>query len=170
MPFVSWEDVASTLSVLAERVRRDGLPDAIVGLQRGGLIPAVMLSHSLNIRTVYTLNITRTLSDEIDAAKFPPILGDNASLIATAGKDILVVDDIVGTGQTLGAAQRFLLTCSPRRLRTLACFVNVANCERLGGLYPPGLISYAGTEVRDWVVFPWEGQTARPAVAPAAPL
>jgi hypothetical protein len=71
--FLSWDDVNSLVENLCEKITESELKiKSITGLERGGLIPAVMISHKLNIP--YTTRIT---------------------------KDTLVVDDICDTGVTL---------------------------------------------------------------------
>ena len=47
---LSWDDIDKTVAGLAERVCADGLPDVLVGVVRGGLVPAVWLSHRIGMR------------------------------------------------------------------------------------------------------------------------
>ena len=69
-------------------------PDYIVGLTRGGLVPAAMLSHYLEV-PMETLKVSLRDSD----------MGPESNLWmsedAYEGKNILVVDDINDTGSTL---------------------------------------------------------------------
>lgn len=48
--FVSWGDVRTTINILCKKIITE-LPnvDSVIGLERGGLIPAVMVSHELNL-------------------------------------------------------------------------------------------------------------------------
>ena len=48
--FVSWSDVRTTINILCKKIITE-LPnvDSVIGLERGGLIPAVMVSHELNL-------------------------------------------------------------------------------------------------------------------------
>jgi xanthine phosphoribosyltransferase len=68
-------------------------PDYIVGLTRGGLLPAVMISHYLNI-PMQSLDIS--LRDGGSCVSNLSMAED-----AWAGKNILVVDDINDQGSTL---------------------------------------------------------------------
>jgi xanthine phosphoribosyltransferase len=89
-------------------------PDYIVGLTRGGLIPAVMISHYLNI-PMYPLSVS--LRDSATGPEsnlwmaqdalghtdktIDPMLDDPMSLLQEGrAKDILIVDDINDTGAT----------------------------------------------------------------------
>ena len=71
--YLTWEQVESAIDNIAKQLKDSKLPIAsIYGIPRGGLIPAVMLSHKLG------LPITRNLE-----------------------KNALVVDDICDSGETI---------------------------------------------------------------------
>lgn len=98
-------------------------PDYIVGLSRGGLVPAVMLSHYLNI-PMWTLNVSlRDNKDQCESNlwmaedalgpqskdRFVEDENDIAGILSAASdlleqgdtyKNILIVDDINDTGAT----------------------------------------------------------------------
>ena len=152
-----WQEFDEITTALTRQIRADGLPDIIVGLERGGLIPAVVLSHYLEARPLLSLPVRRTTSDAIYAEKCPPCVGTpppHFSLIP--GRDILVVDDIVGSGETLEAVLHLLANYAPARLRSAVYFVNRNHWEMGHTGEPAHAISYIGEEVRGWVIFPWE--------------
>ena len=71
--FLSWDDINILVEDLCHTIASSGVQvKSIAGIKRGGLIPAVMISHKLNIPYVDRIN-----------------------------KDTLVVDDICDTGETL---------------------------------------------------------------------
>ncbi len=71
--YVTWEEIDELVDLLAKQITNStNQIDYIFGLQRGGLIPAVMLSHKLSIPM--TQELTR--------------------------QNILVVDDICDSGET----------------------------------------------------------------------
>ena len=71
--YLSWDDINILVEDLCETIAASGAQiKSITGIQRGGLIPAVMISHKLHIPYVSRIN-----------------------------KDTLVVDDICDTGETL---------------------------------------------------------------------
>ena len=153
---LSWTEIDYIVSILAERVQHDGKPEIIIGLQRGGLIPGIILSHYLDVRDFLPFNISRTVHDGVNAEKTVPRLGPNLSLKVVEGKDILLVDDVAGTGLTLKMVQDMLNTYSALRVRSLVCVVNRDNWDVTNTIEPPALITYIGKEVRGWAVFPWE--------------
>jgi hypoxanthine phosphoribosyltransferase len=107
------------LSGLVSKICRDIVisgwrPDYIVGLSRGGLTPAVMISHYLNV-PMYTLNVSLRDSNTGPESNLwmaedalghtdktiDPMLDDPMSLLQEGrAKDILIVDDINDTGAT----------------------------------------------------------------------
>ena len=71
--FVYWDDISILVDELCSTIISSGVQiKSITGIERGGLIPAVMISHKLNIPYVNKIN-----------------------------KDTLVVDDICDSGETL---------------------------------------------------------------------
>lgn len=71
--YLSWDDINVLVEDLCDTIASSGVQvTSITGIKRGGLIPAVMISHKLNIPYVDRIN-----------------------------KDTLVVDDICDTGETL---------------------------------------------------------------------
>jgi uncharacterized protein len=71
--YVTWEEVEELVDLLAKQIAQSGYQiEYIFGLQRGGLIPAVMLSHKLGIPMTQDPN----------------------------RQNILIVDDICDSGET----------------------------------------------------------------------
>ena len=83
--YLTWEDIDNLVDNLANEVSQSSVPPLyITGLPRGGLIPAVMLSHRLNIPFV-SIGMIRTL---------PRV-------------DVLIVDDIADSGETLSKYRKY---------------------------------------------------------------
>lgn len=147
------------LSRIAMAVSADGVPDIVVGILRGGMIPAVQLAHLLGIRTVRAVELTRTTADEVNAAKTPcPVAANPGSLGDLSDRDVLIVDDIAGSGLTMLACRDLVQEAGAARVRTVAMTVNAVNWELARRGSPAGELTYVGHVYRGWVIFPWEHQ------------
>ena len=166
----SWEEIEGLTRTLTDRIVVDGVPDILVGVQRGGLIPLVLLSHRLAVTHVLTLSARRTLSDGVYAAKQAAHLVLPEYLQAIAGKDVILVDDIVGSGATVQAVRAALAAYRPRRLREAIYLVNLAHWEPAQRQPPTQEMTYIGQMIRAWAVFPWESHEETDAVLEGEPL
>ena len=139
---ISWSEYEELVSSIASQLG-DWEPDAIVGLTRGGLVPAVSLSHRYNAK-LYCLNISlrdgKASSAGFDWRRLEKY------------KNILIVDDINDSGATLWevANQIYGRMISKPKFATLVSketseFDNLIFGDKINK-----------TEEDDWVVFPWE--------------
>ena len=132
-------------------------PDYIVGLTRGGLIPAVYLSHYLNI-PMETLKVS--LRDNADTESNLWMAED-----AYNGKNILIVDDINDTGATLDWIindwQSSCMPNSPKWLNVWGNNVRIAVLvDNLSSNFSRK-VDYCAVEINKaekdvWIVYPWE--------------
>jgi len=148
---LSWDDIAAACAVLAGEIRIETVPDVVVGISRGGLIPAVLVAHLLGVRDLRALTVSRTVSDQVNSVKHAaPVPGNPAVLGDLEGLDVLVADDVAGSGQTIAAAAGLVASVKATRVRTAVLAVNDANWA--GGPLPGHVAIHAGR----WVIFPWE--------------
>lgn len=90
-------DMRSDLHAIVRQMGLDGFkPDVIVGLARGGLAPALMLSHYYDAALV-TLNVSLR-DNKVDNGHDSM---DTLKRDHSMGKNILIVDDICDSGKTL---------------------------------------------------------------------
>lgn len=149
------EFVASVLALAAE-VRADAWrPSFLIGIGRGGLTPAVFLSHAVEIPM---------LSVDVSAA-VPAFADDLLAKLAQrtrGGERLLFIDDINDSGATIGALRAGLarLGAPADSVRFATLLDNIRSAQR---------VDYRFRTIdrhvqKDWFVFPWES------VAPAAQL
>jgi xanthine phosphoribosyltransferase len=148
---VSWEELHRHARALAWRLLELGPWRGIVAVTRGGLVPAAIVARELDLRLVDTVCVASY--DDRTQGKvtiLKPIAGD--------GTDLLIIDDLVDTGETARAV---------RELLPKAHFATVY-------AKPAGrpLVDTYVTEVSQdtWILFPWdiEPQFAPP-IASARP-
>ena len=93
--YISEQQIKSgVLDIIRQMLQDDWKPDYIVGITRGGLIPAVLMSHYTGIK-MHTLDV-RLRDGNGDGPESNCWLAEYAS----EGKKILVLDDINDTGET----------------------------------------------------------------------
>lgn len=143
---VSWDQLHRDARALAWRLQgrgpgQDGTWHAVVGITRGGLVPAMIVSRELDIRVVDTISVK---SYNNQAQMEPQVIKAPQAELMGDGSGILIVDDLVDTGKTLHLV---------RRLYPAAHFATVY-------AKPSGrpLVDTFITEVSQdtWIFFPWD--------------
>jgi len=142
---VSWDQIHRDGRALAWRLDGkgplNGAWKAVVGITRGGLVPAMIVARELDIRVVDTISVkSYSHQSQKDAivTKAPQedLMGD--------GTGILIVDDLVDTGKTLELV---------RSLYPMAHFATVY--AKPSG--KPMVDSYITEVSQDtWIFFPWD--------------
>ena len=147
------------LNIGKEIEASDWKPDYIVGLTRGGLLPAALLSQLLGAR-MNSLDVS--LRDHTDG--MGPESNCWMAEDALYGKNILIVDDINDTGETLSwIAADWKTLCLPSDPRWENVFGNNVRVAAIVNNVTSDFesVSYWGQEINrtednTWVVFPWE--------------
>lgn len=154
---LGWSSIIEITDRLARAAAADGPPEVIVGILRGGMIPATLLAHALRLRDLRAIDVTHTDSDSVNARKIRrPVLRNPVSLGNLAGGDVLVVDDVAGSGDTIATTAELTRAAGAARVRTAVCAVNEINWRRERHRDPDDLLSYIGARFPGWVIFPWE--------------
>lgn len=163
--YLDWWDFYFRIESLAHTYLQDGI-DAVCYVTSGGMSVAHRLIHALNLtidkRFIVALPIARHQTHEIQAQAQDVRADGDYDLRALAGKHVLLVDDAVGSGQTLAAAHALVCAANPRRIDTF--ILGVDHRDRNQRPHPPAhkLIEKAivGYDYWGWLIFPWEAQAA----------
>lgn len=153
---ISHDDYVAQVIALATQLGADAWqPSFIIGIGRGGLAPAVYLSHATGL-PMLSVDHSSEVPDFADA----PLV--RLAARTREGERLLFLDDINDTGGTIAKLRRALVDAGAvaEHIRFATLIDNSGSAERVD--YRARTIDRAVT--KDWFVFPWE------AVAPQTSL
>ena len=145
--YVNWNDIDHMVDDLINQMVADyWKPDYIVGITRGGLTPAIMMSHKTGIK-MYTLDVRLRDGGTDSNLESNLWMAEDARL----GKKILLVDDINDTGETIGWIKddwqsdnmKFAMLIENEASKVSSDY----NCKTVNKF-----------EKDVWIVYPWERQ------------
>ncbi|WP_125774274.1 phosphoribosyltransferase [Antribacter gilvus] len=105
---LTWEIFPVAVRELAVQVVSSGfVPDVVVAVARGGLVPGGAMAYALGTKGVGTLNIEfyTDIGQTLDDPRVLPPLMDTSEL---PGAKVLVVDDVADSGRTLALVMDML--------------------------------------------------------------
>ena len=169
--YYTWQDIEKQTQEILRQIQRDAwVPDYVVGLTRGGLVPANLISQYLEV-PMECLKVS--LRDDAsqpesnlwmaeDAYGYPvfdPMCSDDGR------KKILIVDDINDSGATLNWIMKdWQSGCFPKdkrwkeiwgnTVRVAVLVDNEASKSKLNVSYSAVDLNKADEDA--WIVFPWE--------------
>ena len=141
----TWNDIYELLLNLARRIKSDSFEhDVIVGVSRGGWIPARVLSDLTenpsiaSVRAEFYLGVAETREEPRITQPVSADIGD---------MKVLVVDDVSDTGESLRVVKAHLLSEGVQTMKVVTLY------------YKPWSVTipdYYERTTRDWIIFPWE--------------
>ena len=142
---MSWELFDKLAKNDANRIIESGYkPDFMVGLARGGWVLSRVLCDYLGVKDLVSLKVEHwgvtATPDGKAQIKYP-------FDIDLTGRNVLVVDDITDTGESMMVAVEYVKTKNPASIKTAALrHIN-------GSKFTPDF--YGDVITWRWVVFPW---------------
>lgn len=141
----SWETIYEMLLNLAQKIRNDGFKlDVIVGVCRGGWLPARVMSDLLgnpqlaSVETAFYVGVAET--------KDEPVITQPVS-VSVKGKIVLVVDDVTDTGKSLRLVKSYLQELGAADVKTATLY------HKPWSTITP---DYYEKKTNHWIVFPWK--------------
>ena len=125
-------------------------PEMVIGLSRGGWIPAVIAAQYFSVRELYSIGLysypdqSSTPSGVITQYQSLPINLHNIN-----NRRVLVVDDISDKGKTFEHVVRKLKATYKCDIKTMSVFIKEKTC------FVPDYY-YRIEPEKQWIVFPWE--------------
>ncbi len=147
---LSWQDVDRLINYLLPRFTYDF--SAMLMITRGGIIPGGLLAEAMDITHILTA-----------AVDFPAQMAHNDRLKAwpqflqfpedplLRGHQVLIVDDVWGSGRTITAVRRRVLAAGVEVAQT--CVLHYNPYRSLFGDARP---DYYADVTADYVLYPWE--------------
>ena len=141
----SWDQVYDMLIELARRVKDSGFrPDLIIGVSRGGWAPARIMSDLLENANTASIRIEFYLAPGVTARK--PVISQ-AIMVPVKGVNVLVVDDVSDTGESLKVAVEHLDAGGAKAIKTATLFYKPQS------IFKPDFFI---VQTEQWIIFPWE--------------
>jgi len=166
----TWQDVESQTQEILRQIHLDAWrPDYVVGLTRGGLVPANLISQYLGCR-METLKVSLRNGTECESNLWMAedafgYGGDDGYPADSLKKNILIVDDINDSGATLNwIREDWMSSCfstSPvwdhiwgHNVRVAVLVDNESSKSEIPVSYSAVDLNKAEDDC--WIVFPWE--------------
>jgi len=143
---VTFEEVHDMVKRVSEKVKASGYrPDTIVGLARGGWLPARLMCDFLGMIDLVSLKVehwVETGKTKDEATIRYPLVAD------FSGRKILIVDDITDTGKSLIVSTEHLRRLNPEEMR-VAVMQYIPESK-----FRPDYFADV-VKVWTWFIYPW---------------
>lgn len=145
---VTYDEISDWCSDIAEKLRNMNYkPEVIIGLTRGGWVPARILCDELLIKKLYAVKTEHwgvTANPDGNALLTQELVAD------VSGEKVLVIDDITDTGASLKLATDHVRDKGPSEVKS-AALIHIGHSE-----YTPDVYSHKiSGEEWTWFIFPW---------------
>lgn len=142
---VPWEEAISLSRMLAEHIRGRCTPDLVIAIGRGGFVPARVVCDSLMITTLTSIRVEHwgEAAECYREARVRYPLS-----ISVEGQDLLVIDDVTDTGDTLEAALEYIHSQNPQSVKT-GVLHHKTNSSFIPDYYAKVVEGW------HWIVYPW---------------
>jgi hypoxanthine phosphoribosyltransferase len=153
---LSWRDYGVGIRELGQQIADDDFDaDIILGIARGGLIPAGSLGYALSIKNCYLINV-EYYTDIDERLDIPVILPPYLELVDLEHASVLIVDDVADTGHTLQMVYHFV-SDKVKEIKAAVLY------EKSRSVIKPEFV-WKRTDL--WINFPWSSEN--PIVSPTS--
>lgn len=144
----TWNQIYDMLLCMAQKIVCDGYkPDVIVGVSRGGVVPARVLADLLETPVLVMVQVGFYV--DVARAGLEPVLKQALPALCVEGKKTLVVDDIADSGRSLQLVKAYVQKQGSLEVKTATLYA------KEGSITTP---DYSGKKTSRWVVYPWDAK------------
>jgi hypoxanthine phosphoribosyltransferase len=149
--YLSWDDVEHLTLRLARIIQEAGADyDVLLGIARGGTIPATLLAQVLEHGMVLTAHLKRYGTGQTASEALPKIVAF-PSVEQLRGQRILIIDEVHHNGHSIVCAKQEAERNEPASVHTA-----VLHFKPGSNKYQDFRPTYFVEQTEDWIVYPWE--------------
>lgn len=134
--YLDWDDIENLVEKTVIKIKKNNNKkyDLIIGIKKGGIIPAILIARELDIKDIEFITIRRN-----------KIL--NFNKFHKDKKYLLIIDEIYDTGKTFSIVNEYF-----KRLEyDYACLVSRYKIPDNNKIVTGKVLNH-----KKWIVFPWE--------------
>lgn len=151
---LTWQGFEDACRQIAQQIADSGwIPDLIVAIARGGMLPAGAISYALGVKANGAINVEFYTGVGKTMAE-PEILEPYMDISSLEGKRVLIVDDVADSGKTLKLIMDLI---SEKGLSMGGDSAKVDARSATIYLKPTSIIKpdYVFKQTDKWINFPW---------------
>lgn len=140
----AWEEIGPlTYSLACSILEKEPSIDRLIALARGGVSIAQSTADFLGVRNI---SIIQMESYTDLAKKGEPVITQSLS-VPIADEHVLIIDDLVDTGESLVFAKKYVESLRPASIKTATL------TTKPWTTYKP---DFSVLESKAWIIYPWE--------------
>ncbi len=140
----TWNQIYDMLLCQTEKIRTIYQVEVVVGVARGGSVPARVLTDLLEVSHLATMQVEFYV--DIAKTKAVPTLKQPLTM-PVRGRKVLLVDDITDTGASLQLAKNHLQMKGASEVKTATLYLKPQSA------FQP---DFYEKQTQCWVIFPWD--------------
>jgi len=146
---LSWKETVFVTEKLARKIASDFLPDVVIAVSSGGLVPGKLLKEMLGVKSFAVIS-SRGYDGKVKRAKTVVEKNISGFIPKNVRQKVLVVDDIADSGETFVEVLKQLKKIDANgkwQVKTASLLLKPRS------VFTPDFYVLENT---GWVVFPWD--------------
>ncbi len=142
---ITWNRAYRLGKILSRKIKSSGYkPDIVVAIGRGGYVPARVVCDFLSIMDLTGIGVRHWgAAEKKESAKITAPLN-----MKIKNKNVLVIDDLTDTGETMDVVVKYLKRQSPKNIKT-----GVLEHKKVS-FFVPDYFAHKIVKWR-WITYPW---------------